>query len=97
MSWADSAIVALRGGFHAKVRPTGNSMTPRIKSGEIVRLVPSEGVELKRKDVVLCSVGSRVYLHKIIAIQGDRVLIGNNHGHVNGWTTRDKIYGIAVL
>lgn len=30
------------------------------------------------------------------AIEGDRYQISNNHGHINGWTTRTKIYGIVT-
>lgn len=32
-------------------------------------------------------------LHKIIAINGKRIQIGNNKGKVNGWTTKERIFG----
>jgi hypothetical protein len=35
---------------------------------------------------VLCKVGGAEYLHIVKAIQGGRCQIGNNKGHINGWT-----------
>ena len=46
-------------------------------------------------DVVLCKVGGRQYLHLIKAIDGNRFLIGNNRGGVNGWIGYNSIYGKA--
>lgn len=86
------AVIQLQAGKSIRLRPRGNSMTPIIKSGETVTLVPFDG-ELQKNDVVLAKVKGRLYLHKVSAIQGNRVQISNNHGHVNGWTTKEKIYG----
>jgi len=47
-------------------------------------------------DVVLCRVSGQQYLHLIKAIQGERYQIGNNRGHVNGWTSRGQIYGRLI-
>jgi hypothetical protein len=41
-------------------------------------------------------VRGRVYLHLVKAVQGDRVLIGNNRGGTNGWVNRVAVYGIAT-
>ena len=72
----------------------GNSMTPILKSRQEVVLSPvTEETELKKKDIVLCKVKGHHYLHLIHAIRGDQFLIGNNHGHMNGWVRKDKIYG----
>lgn len=30
------------------------------------------------------------------ALQGDRMLIGNNRGGINGWVNRAAVYGIAT-
>lgn len=37
------------------------------------------------------------YLHLIWAIRNDKeYLIGNNHGHPNGWVSRNQIFGKVV-
>ena len=38
-------------------------------------------------DAVFCKVGSSYFTHRI----------GNNHGPVNIWTTRDKIFGKVAM
>ena len=53
--------------------------------------------ELKVGDIVLVKVKGRVYLHLIKALRGDQYLIGNNKGRINGWVSRQAIYGKAVL
>jgi len=70
-------------------------MLPRIRSGQLCTLEPSDG-EISVGDVVLCTVNGRDYLHLVTALQGDRVQIGNNRGHINGWTSRSKVYGRLV-
>ena len=72
----------------------GNSMTPILLDKQEVVLEPvGPETELTKKDIVLSKVRGNHYLHMIHAIQGDRFLIGNNHGHMNGWVRREKIYG----
>ncbi len=46
--------------------------------------------------MVPAKVKGRHYLHLGSAIGGDRIQISNNHGYVNGWTYRNKIYGIVT-
>ena len=72
-------------------------MTPIIKSRQLVRVVPVAGAAVGKGDVVLAKVGGRFFLHKVSAVRGDRVQISNNHGHVNGWTTRGRVYGIVAM
>lgn len=86
-------IERLRAGEAVEVRPAGSSMTPIIRGRQVVRIVPVDSRSVVKGDVVLAKVAGRVYLHLITAIQGDRIQISNNHGHVNGWTSRDRIYG----
>jgi hypothetical protein len=47
-------------------------------------------------DVVLVRCRSHEYLHLVKARQGDRFLIGNNRGGINGWVGRRAIFGVAV-
>jgi len=89
-------IEALRRGETVRIRPHGNSMLPRIKSGQLCVIQPIGDHELEKGDAVLCTVNGRRYLHKIYAIRGNQVQIGNNHGHVNGWTTKEKVYGLLA-
>lgn len=70
-------------------------MTPKIESGAEVTLEPIVDYEsLKKGEVVLASIGRSVYLHLISSIDKNKVQISNNHGHVNGWTS--KIFGRVV-
>ena len=74
--------------------PKGNSMTPLISSGDAVTIEPfSERETISVGMIVLAKVHSRLYLHKITAINGKRIQIGNNKGHINGWTNESKLYG----
>lgn len=77
------------------IRGIGNSMTPILKSHDVVRVDPVPvGVVLSKGDIVLARVNGRVYLHKITGVKAGKkrivqivqYQISNNHGHVNGWT-----------
>ena len=46
--------------------------------------------------IVLCKVNGREYLHLVKAIDGERFLIGNNRGRINGWIGPQAIYGRCV-
>ncbi len=72
----------------------GNSMTPRIESGQLCTVEPVDITDLKKDDIVLCRVSGSDYLHLVKALQGDRVQIGNNKGRINGWTR--TVYGRLV-
>jgi translation initiation factor IF-1 len=71
-------------------------MAGKVKDGDAVTLAPADGRPLGVGDIVLVRVRGRVYLHLIKAVQGDRVLIGNNRGRVSGWVNRAAVYGIAT-
>jgi phage repressor protein C with HTH and peptisase S24 domain len=74
----------------------GSSMTPKIRSGDTVTVEPVDSATVKRGDIVLAKVKGSLYLHLVTATESDRVQISNNHGHVNGWTSRAQIYGRYV-
>lgn len=88
----------LRAGETCKVTGIGNSMTPILKSRQAVICEPvKDGTKLEKKNIVLCKVRGHHYLHLIHAIKNDsEYLIGNNHGHMNGWVGRNQIYGKVV-
>lgn len=88
-------IERLSKGEQVSIRPSGSSMTPRIKSRQEITIEPlNEGVKVG--DVVLARVSGRYYIHLVSAIDGDRVQISNNHGHVNGWTHKTKVFGKVI-
>ena len=80
-------------------REGGNSMTPRIRNGQKQTLVPIRDLaEIKVGDIVLCKVHGSIFTHLVKGIRNNKgkteFLIGNNHGHVNGWTK--QVYGKSV-
>lgn len=85
----------LLNGEICKVTGYGQSMTPRLKSGQSAIVIPiTENVILKKNDIVFCKVNGHFYLHKISAIKNNSSYqISNNHNHVNGWISKSNIYG----
>ena len=73
----------------------GQSMTPVLKSGQPAIVEPiTDDTLLSKGDIVFAKVNGNFYLHKISAIRGNKTYqISNNHDHVNGWVSRNKIYG----
>ena len=55
MGWASDYIDKLKQGETVEFRPRGNSMKPRIESGQLCTVKPVDGI-LKAGDVVLCKV-----------------------------------------
>ena len=90
-------IENLERGETVSFRPKGNSMQPRIESGNLVTVSP-DLEDLKEGDVVFCKVKGRFYVHliKAVKMQGEdkkSYLIGNNKGGINGWITKNGIFG----
>lgn len=85
----------LQAGETCYVVGIGNSMTPILKSKQAVICTPvTEETELQKRDIVLCKVKGHYYLHLIHSIKnGVSFLIGNNHGHMNGWISKNQIFG----
>lgn len=96
MGWAVGHILRLTRGETVSFRPRGNSMSPKIKSGQLVTVEPVRAdTPLVVGDVVLCRVGGCEFLHLVKAIENDgkTFAIGNIHDFLNGRIPRDKIYG----
>jgi hypothetical protein len=96
MGWATGHIAKLKAGETVSFRPRGNSMVPKIHSGNLCTVEPVEPTTLGVGDIVLCKVNGNEYLHLIKAIQGARYQIGNNRGLINGWVGANAIYGKLV-
>ena len=78
-------------------RPRGHSMKGKIESGNLCTVEPlSQDDDLQVGDIVLCKVNGNQYLHLIKAIQGNRFQIGNNRGRINGWISRNGIFGRCI-
>lgn len=97
MGWATHYIAALLDGKAVSFRPRGNSMQPRIKSGELCFVDPiTDHDTVKKGDVVLCKVRGAEYLHLVSAVKDGRFQISNNSGHINGWVGPHQVYGLLV-
>lgn len=88
----------LKNGEECIVVGFGQSMTPILKSGQPVRVIPvDDSTDLNKNDIVFVKVSGHYYLHKISAIKnGVSYQISNNHGHINGWVSKNNIYGKVV-
>ncbi len=71
-------------------------MKGKVEDGSLVTLEPCDTDQLQAGDIVLVRVPGNIYLHLIKAINGQRFLIGNNRGKINGWVGHHCIYGIAT-
>lgn len=86
-------------GETVQFRPKGNSMRPKIESGQLVTVSPDVSC-LAQGDIVFCKVNGTFYVHLITATkrQGQDTLyqISNNKGHVNGWVASKSIFGKVI-
>jgi hypothetical protein len=96
MGWASGHIERLQRGETVSFRPRGNSMTGKVESGQLCMVEPVVANTLQVDAIVLCRVKGSEYLHLVKAIDGDRFLIGNNRGRINGWITSGAIFGRLV-
>lgn len=73
----------------------GNSMIPLIKSGQDHKLEPAKWEDVEVDDIVYCKVKSSFFTHLVKSKdQTKGVQIGNNKGHINGWTK--QVYGVVT-
>jgi hypothetical protein len=77
-------------------KEAGNSMLPILKSRQPVVLEPTDWTKVKVGDIVYCRCKGHFYTHLVKATNNKKgVLIGNNKGHLNGWTK--QVYGLAIF
>ncbi len=92
MNWK---VEALLNGQTIPSREPGNSMTPLLKSKQLVKLEPITWDKVSKGDIVYCKVKGNLYTHLCKGVNKVRgCLIGNNHGHINGWTK--NVYGKVI-
>lgn len=94
MNW-QKHIEDLKTGKNVSFRPRGNSMKPKIESGQLVTISP-EINDLKLGDILFCKVKGNYYIHLLSAIDGQRYQISNNHNFVNGWISKNSIFGKVI-
>jgi hypothetical protein len=76
-------------------REKGNSMVPLIHSNQEHKLAPITLDKVEVGDIVYCRVAGRFLTHLVKAKNDQKgCQIGNNKGHINGWTK--NIYGKVV-
>ena len=95
MNWK---IQKLTNGETIISKEPGNSMLPLLKSKQPVRLAPVKWEDCKVGDIVFCKVRGNCFTHLVKGKKEKRgLLIGNNHGRINGWTK--NVYGkvVAIL
>ena len=78
-------------------REPGNSMTPILKSREPVILEPmTDWNQFKTGDIAYVKIHGNYYTHLVHGVDESKgLLIGNNHGYVQGWTK--KVFAKAHL
>ena len=93
----------LQAGETVEFRGSGNSLHPRIKSGECCRYVPVRKHEdIKEKDIVFCQIKGRYWGHMVkkkTFVGGKdeyEYTISNIHGWENGTCTLEHVYGKVV-
>ena len=96
MGWANYAIKELQLGKIARIRPRGHSMKGKVDDGDEVVLEAIAPADIRVGDIVLVRVKGNVFLHLVKAVDPHRVLIGNNRGKINGWASKNAVFGVAV-
>ena len=96
MGWVNDALAELSAGRQAKVRPHGGSMRGRIESGQLVTIAPMDPALVQVDDVVFVQWKGNYLLHLVKEIEGERFLIGNNVGKINGWVQAAAVRGKVV-
>lgn len=92
MNWK---IQKLSNGETIISKEPGNSMLPILKSKQPVRLAPIVWEDCEVGDIVFCKVRGNCFTHLVKGKNSRRgLLIGNNHGRINGWTK--NVYGKVV-
>lgn len=78
------------------IKAQGKSMQPKIMDGSSIFLKKVDSSQLRVGDAVFVKVKSSLVVHEIGAINGDQFKIQNHKGFVNGWVSKNAIYGLCV-
>ena len=95
----------LLNGKTVSFRPKGNSMEPKISSGDLVTVEPFTEKDpripiAEKGDIVFCRVGRNYYVHLVQAVKGKlgdcRYQSGNNHNPTHGTIGRANRFGKVI-
>jgi len=87
-------LTQLASGRAITVAATGTSMRGRIEPGQRVTISPVDPSEVRADDIVLVRwKKGRFITHLVKKIDGNRFLIGNTWGKINGWVSHEDILG----
>jgi hypothetical protein len=96
MNKREYAVKILQEKGECVIRCNGNSMRPIIAPQEAIHLKKVLHQQLRVGDAVFVRIKGNLQVHLITAIDKDRYMISNNHGHQNGWVGANCIYGLAT-
>ena len=83
-------------GRSVRVTVEGQSMLPFFRSGSTIVLRPITAEDLRPLNVVLADTHRGFVVHRIIAIDGERVtLLGDGNPKNGEQVSREKIYGVV--
>lgn len=88
-------------GETVQFQPKGNSMAPKINSGDLVTVDPVENYgDIEKGDIVFCKVKGNYYVHLVQAVEqkmgGWRFQISNSKGRTNGTIGSNAVFGKVV-
>jgi hypothetical protein len=85
----------LRQGWVMRFRPRGSSMTPFIRSGDIVDILP--GKNLSIGDIVLYALLEELVMHRVIAKGNNRIITkGDGLNYLDPTIDLENIWGRAI-
>lgn len=82
----------LEAGHRFRFTAHGTSMSPFIRDGDSVELMPV--TQPRYGEVLAVSDGARLMLHRVVKMKGDAVLLKGDHArNADGWFEKGQILG----
>jgi len=88
----------LNKGTNVRIQVTGFSMSPFIRSGDVVTICPEQNAGFTKGEVVACvhPGTGRLIIHRVVQFRSDGVLIkGDNTLEADGWIAKSDILGVV--
>lgn len=76
-------------------RVKGGSMRPFLWEGDTVRIAPVVSGGLRKWDIVLAHTDFGVLLHRVVRIQGDKIILAGDANRRLEQTDRENIIGVV--